>query len=350
VAQMPSEIATLTSRAELAEAQARRAEKIVQTLKAEIRAWRSSATSEQLDSVKESLASEEALAVTAGSTDEGEVSTLRKKLADVEIAHSKLQSEVALTRVELASARAAPKPSEDQAKIAALQQEIGTLNQQMAHLFTELTFARTELAQHAEKNETASELAQVPELLQDMRHLQLDLEYHQQKLDQVLEENRQLQAENKQHKEQELLLVQQQDEQQQELRHLEIELSMRGQGSTMSKPDGNPAAEAELRKDVKAKEGLLTMSHYELHKEKLARQRAEQRAAKLRDRLEKLMKVVEHQRDAVRQLEGRAISAEEQANDRSSKLKIASNQVSRLQQLLGTNQKPVVPADRSQGF
>merc|ERR1712196_618972 len=40
--------------------------------------------------------------------------------------------------------------------------------------------------------------------------------------------------------------------------------------------------EAELRKDVKAKEGLLTMSHYELHKEKLARQRAEQRAAKPR--------------------------------------------------------------------
>jgi len=123
MAQMPSEIATLTSRAELAEAQARRAEKIVQTLKAEIRVWRSSATSDQLDSVKESLASAEALAVTAGSTDEEEVSTLRRKLADVELAHSKLQSEVALTRVELASARAAPKPSEDQAKIAALQQE-----------------------------------------------------------------------------------------------------------------------------------------------------------------------------------------------------------------------------------
>jgi chromosome segregation ATPase len=348
--QMPTEIATLTSRVELAEAQARRAEKAVETLKAEIRVWRSSATSEQLDAVKESLASAEALAVTAGSTNEEEVSTLRKKLADAEAANSKLQSEVALTRVELASARAAPKPSEEQAKIVALQQEIATLNQQMAHLFTELTFARTELAQHAEKNESASELAQVPELLQDMRHLQLDLEYHQQKLDQVLEENRQLQTENKQHKEQELLFVQQQDEQQQELRHMEIELSMRGNGSTMSKPDGDPAKEAELRKDVQAKEGLLTMSHYELHKEKLARQRAEQRAAKLRDRLEKLMKVVEHQRDAVRQLEGRALSAEAQANDRTSKLKIASNQVSRLQQLLGTNPNKVVPADRGQAF
>merc|ERR1712224_97529 len=210
------------------------------------------------------------------------------------------------------------------------------------------TFACTELAQHAEKHESASELAQVPELLQDMRHLQLDLEYHQQKLDQVLEENRQLQAENKQHKEQELLLVQQHDEQQQELRHLEIELSMRGNASTISKPEGDAAKEAELRKDVKAKEGLLTMSHYELHKEKLARQRAEQRAAKLRDRLEKLMKVVEHQRDAVRQLEGRALSAEAQANDCTSKLKIASNQVSRLQQLLGTNPNKVVPADRGQ--
>ena len=66
----------------------------------------------------------------------------------------------------------------------------------------------------------------------------------------VLEENRQLQTENKQHKEQELLFVQQQDEQQQELRHMEIELSMRGNGSTMSKPDGDPAKEAELRKDV----------------------------------------------------------------------------------------------------
>merc|ERR1719428_1801888 len=89
-------------------------------------------------------------------------------------------------------------------------QQISVLNTQMAHLYTELTMARTELVsiqggeardggavvngaasyatnatQEAEKRSN-----QIADLVSDIRHLQLDLEYHQQKLDQMIEEKR----------------------------------------------------------------------------------------------------------------------------------------------------------------
>lgn len=249
-----------------------------------------------------------------------------------------------MTRVELSNAKTAPPASEAQARVVAMQQEIATLNQQMAHLFTELTFARTELAQRAEQQDPSQELAQVPELLQDMRHLQLDLEYHQQKLDQVLEENTSLRDEVQKRKEEATTLAAKEEEAQQQVRHLEIELATRpraGQGGIQAQVS---SPSTDLRKEIKAKEGLLTMSYYELHKEKLARQRAEQRAAKLRDRLDKLMGVVEQQREAVRELEARALSAETHANEGTAKLRVASNQVSRLTHLLGVSGKqPSVP-------
>jgi len=346
---MADQVAKLTSRAEVAEAQARRAEEVSRQLQEEVNAFRASATAETLATVRADTAGEEAAAearAAVSKNSDDEVVTLRKRLSEEQAKVSKLQSEISVTRVELSNAKTAPPATESQARVVAMQQEIATLNQQMAHLFTELTFARTELAQRQEQGGGSSqELAQVPELLQDMRHLQLDLEYHQQKLDQVLEENGQLREEVQKRKEEATVLVEKAEEATQRMQHLEIDLARSRAG-----PGAAPADKgADLRKELKAKEGLLTTSHYELHKEKLARQRAEQRAGKLRDRLEKLMEVVEQQRDAVRELEARALDAETRAYDGSAKLRVASNQVSRLTHLLGTSGKqPAVP-ERSKG-
>merc|ERR1719178_444344 len=57
--------------------------------------------------------------------------------------------------------------------------------------------------------------------------------------------------------------------------------------------DGTLAA---LRGEAAAKDSALIVSHYELHKEKLLRDRLEQKNLKLMERMQKLMMVVESMR------------------------------------------------------
>merc|ERR1719379_3371004 len=80
--------------------------------------------------------------------------------------------------------------------------QIAQFNTQMAHLYAELTLARTELEQYKTGQVPASEgpsqvdadkqTSQIADLVSDIRHLQLDLEYHQQKLDQMITEKQQM--------------------------------------------------------------------------------------------------------------------------------------------------------------
>merc|ERR1719420_1200650 len=51
-----------------------------------------------------------------------------------------------------------------------------------------------------------------------------------------------------------------------------------------------------LKNEAKAKDSALVVSHYELHKEKLMRDRLEQKNVKLMERMQKLMMVVETMR------------------------------------------------------
>merc|ERR1712137_330267 len=89
-------------------------------------------------------------------------------------------------------------------------------NTQLAHLYTELTIARTEAQQlrgDASGSQDKSQMdawgnsstnadvqkqnQQIADLVSDIRHLQLDLEYHQQKLDQMIGEKQQMMREMK---------------------------------------------------------------------------------------------------------------------------------------------------------
>merc|ERR1719262_1712275 len=90
-------------------------------------------------------------------------------------------------------------------------------------------------------------------------------------------------------------------EKEQTLKHREVDLKqlkdeMRspraGQIGEME-GDGTLAA---LRAEAAAKDSALIVSHYELHKEKLLRDRLEQKNLKLMERMQKLMMVVETMR------------------------------------------------------
>jgi hypothetical protein len=222
-----------------------------------------------------------------------------------------------------ATAELAAEGSEETQLLASAYQQISVLNTQLAHLYTELTMARTEAqhlrAQHGgedpqslmsasgskDNSATQKQSQQIADLVSDIRHLQLDLEYHQQKLDQMIEEKQVMmkdlkscQAELAQAKE---MLT----ERDQRLKHQEVDLKDLGrlrqlQYADSSQDPSKDAAGAEmvtaLRGEATAKDSALIMSHYELHKEKIMRDRLEQKNLQLMDRMQKLMMVVETMR------------------------------------------------------
>merc|ERR1712139_715474 len=92
---------------------------------------------------------------------------------------------------------------------------------------------------------------------------------------------------------------QQLEEKDQLLRHKDIDLSRMSQEQTVGGPSKEVKLEEQLmatRSEVAAKDSALIVSHYELHKEKLMRDRLEQKNLKLMERMQKLMMVVESMR------------------------------------------------------
>merc|ERR1719420_1868158 len=83
------------------------------------------------------------------------------------------------------------------------------------------------------------------------------------------------------------------------IKHKEIDLQRSLQETKVTNPEKDGKLEEScdsLRREVAAKDSALIVSHYELHKEKLMRDRLEQKNLKLMERLQKLMMVVETQR------------------------------------------------------
>merc|ERR1711865_1329083 len=81
-----------------------------------------------------------------------------------------------------------------------------------------------------------------------------------------------------------------------DLRQLKEEMkSPRGANGQASENEGEGTLAA-LRSEAAAKDSALIVSHYELHKEKLLRDRLEQKNLKLMERMQKLMMVVETMR------------------------------------------------------
>lgn len=221
--------------------------------------------------------------------------------------------------------------------LAAAYQQISVLNTQLAHLYAELTLARTETQNlrsqlleesgaRSEKeapgaSQTAAESQKqgqhIADLVSDIRHLQLDLEYHQQKLDQMIEEKQQMMKSLKSTERELHEAKQQLEERDQMLKHRDVDLQQLRQ--ELRSPRQLPEAAEEsalvaLRSEAAAKDSALIVSHYELHKEKLMRDRLEKKNLKLMERMQKLMMVVETMRKDNITLE-RSLAAKERAHD-----------------------------------
>jgi len=304
------------------------------------------ATKAELERVKGEMA--------AGSANEA----LATKYQEVVASNAALQGELKATKEELDTAREQAEAAralqsqipegDQQAALHLANQQVAQFNTQMAHLYAQLTLARTELEQYKAGAEPGSvgagpsqadvdkQNSQIADLVSDIRHLQLDLEYHQQKLDQLIDEKQaMMQAMNA--AKQELVTAKQQlEEKDQLLRHKDIDLARISQEQSVVGPSKEQKLEEQLtatRTEVAAKDSALIVSHYELHKEKLMRDRLEQKNLKLMERLQKLMMVVETQRKENSTLERKLFTHEQMVEDKDRQLKEVTHKAKQLQRV-----------------
>ncbi|CAJ1406085.1 unnamed protein product [Effrenium voratum] len=257
--------------------------------------------------------------------------------------------------------------SEEPPLLGAAYQQISVLNTQLAHLYTELTMARTEAASlkadkeaeagggastaNADKTAEALQLAQtesqrqaqqIADLVSDIRHLQLDLEYHQQKVDQLLEEKQIMMKDMKALQQEVAEARQQLEEKDQLLKHQEVDLLHHRQREQQSPRGGKESDDGildALRTEAAAKDSALIVSHYELHKEKLMRDRLEQKNLKLMERMQKLMMVVETMRKDNVNLERSLQSKDRMYEEKDAQLRIIMQKVRQLQKTKGGKPK-----------
>lgn len=251
--------------------------------------------------------------------------------------------------------------SEETPMLSAAYQQISLLNTQLAHLYTELTMARTEAATlraereqmsleegsmglaaasttTAEANaESQRQAQQIADLISDIRHLQLDLEYHQQKVDQLLQEKQQMLKDLKKSKTDLDQAKRDLEDKQQLLKHQEVDLAhyrqleQRSQNGTLSCMTSDDGMLDALRSEAAAKDSALIVSHYELHKEKLMRDRLEQKNMKLMERMQKLMMVVETMRKDTVNLERALATRERLCEEREVQLRAVTQKARQLQ-------------------
>jgi len=258
--------------------------------------------------------------------------------------------------------------------LQAAYQQISVLNTQMAHLYTELTLARTDLhrakaggptdssavgenggppgAESATQRvaELEKQSAQIADLVSDIRHLQLDLEYHQQKLDQMIEEKQGMMKEMKKLAADLLNSKQQVEERDQILRHREVDLQhakQEAKRTTQKEAVEEDSTLAALRSEASAKDSALIVSHYELHKEKLLRDRLEQKNLKLMDRMQKLMMVVETMRKENVVLERNLNRRERVVEDKDRQLRKVNEKARELSKHVKASGKVAPPTPRS---
>merc|ERR1719353_2582573 len=137
---------------------------------------------------------------------------------------------------------------------------------------------------------------------------------------------------------QELTAAKQQlEDKDQLLRHKDIDLARMSQEQSTGLV-GGPSKETKLeeqlmatRSEVAAKDSALIVSHYELHKEKLMRDRLEQKNLKLMERLQKLMMVVETQRKENFGLEKQLSTHEKLVEDKDLQLREVTHKAKQLQ-------------------
>jgi chromosome segregation ATPase len=308
----------------------------------------------ELTSVRAELEKERAKAKKTKASSDALVEELERQLA-------KSQHDLAATHTELAkrndistqpTAELSGDSSEEKPLLAAAYQQISVLNTQLAHLYAELTLARTEVqcmrADYVKENpqdvtgdseaEVAKQSQQIADLVSDIRHLQLDLEYHQQKLDQMIEEKQQMMRDLKRFQVELETAKRNIEERDQLLKHQEVDLrqlreDMNPKSSRAGAlgSDGDGATIAALRAEASSKDSALIVSHYELHKEKLLRDRLEQKNLKLMERMQKLMMVVETMRKENITLERNLVVREQSCDIKDQQLREVTHKARQLQ-------------------
>merc|ERR1719254_235874 len=93
------------------------------------------------------------------------------------------------------------------------------------------------------------------------------------------------------------------------------------------------SAVAALRTEAAAKDSALIVSHYELHKEKLLRDRLEQKNMKLMERMQKLMMVVETMRKENLSLEKLVKQKDKAHDEKDAQLRTVTQKAKQLQRL-----------------
>jgi len=285
------------------------------------------------------------------------VSVLENELSGLHTELSQRQASTAIPEGEQSAFANAS--SEEAPLLGAAYQQISVLNTQLAHLYTELTLSRTEVsslraqqeagggqaanaaasaeAVAASQAESQKQAQQIADLVSDIRHLQLDLEYHQQKVDQLLEEKQQMMKDVKSTQTELSEAKKELEEKDQVLKHQEVDLLHYRQQEQHNSGVAGPGGAGDdgmldaLRTEAAAKDSALIVSHYELHKEKLMRDRLEQKNLKLMERMQKLMMVVETMRKDNVALE-RTLAAKDRAHDeKDAQLRIVTQKVRQMQ-------------------
>merc|ERR1719446_589606 len=120
------------------------------------------------------------------------------------------------------------------------------------------------------------------------------------------------------------------------IKHQEIDLQRSMQETKVTGPDKEAKLEETcetLKNEAAAKDSALIVSHYELHKEKLMRDRLEQKNLKLMERLQKLMMVVETQRKENFGLEKNLVAREQTCDSKEQQLRQVQQKAKQLQKV-----------------
>eukprot|EP00928_Gymnodinium_smaydae_P063588 TRINITY_DN4711_c0_g9_i1.p1 TRINITY_DN4711_c0_g9~~TRINITY_DN4711_c0_g9_i1.p1 ORF type:complete len:538 (+),score=157.92 TRINITY_DN4711_c0_g9_i1:204-1817(+) len=297
-----------------------------------------------------------------------ECRNLREKVSSLECELSSMQTDASLRLAAMTSESQADgekslERSEDAPLLSAAYQQISVLNTQLAHLYTELTISRSESqqlkARLAEPGAAAGGSGealgsgendvreqQIADLVRDIRHLQLDLEYHQQKLNQMIDERQQMTKDLKKSQADLTRAKQQLEERDQMLKHREVDIAHLRQQQQPDTPGRGPpgsqhsveGALSALRAEASAKDSALIVSHYELHKEKLIREKLEAKNLKLMERMQKLMMIVETMRKDNVSLERNLAARERSYEDKELQLRQVVSKAKQLQRIVRSSQ------------
>jgi len=145
-------------------------------------------------------------------------------------------------------------------------------------------------------------------LSQQLRHVQLDHEYYRHKAE-ALQEQRDTEVKRAQDLQTELSSVLQRLEAaEQQIRHQELDLTLasRVQGSAAAQVEDTSEATLEVLKyEIRTKDRALEVAHYDMVRERRAREKLEQKHGKLVDKCKKFGEVVHRQREYIQTMEMR---------------------------------------------